>query len=69
MSFADALVSLAKTQRRIANDYAADLRAGRYPLAADQHRVEVVRLRNAAKTHLQWARREREWTHKMEAAS
>jgi hypothetical protein len=62
MSLADALVSLAKSQRRIANEYAADLRAGHYPLAADKHRVEIERLRNAARTHLQWARREREWT-------
>jgi hypothetical protein len=41
------------------------LRAGRYPLAADKHRVEVERLRNAARTHLQWARRERQWTQQM----
>ena len=69
MSLETALIRLAKTQRRIANDYAADLRAGHYPLAADQHRVEVERLRNAARTHLQWARREREWTQRMGAAS
>ena len=68
MSLANAFIRLAKTQRRIANKYAADLRAGRYPLAADKHRVEVERLRNAARTHLQWARRERQWTHKMEHA-
>jgi hypothetical protein len=69
MSLADAFISLAKTQRRLAGEYAADIRAGRYPLAADKHRVEVERLRNAAKTHLQWARREREWTQRMGAAS
>lgn len=71
MSLANAFIRLAKTQRRIANEYAADLRAGRYPLAADKHRVEVERLRNAARTHLQWARREREWNWnepRMEAA-
>jgi hypothetical protein len=68
MSFADALISLAKTQRRLAGEYAADIRAGYYPLAADKHRVEVERLRNAARTHLQWARRERQWTQRMGAA-
>ena len=71
MNLANAFIRLAKTQRRIANEYAADLRAGRYPLAADKHRVEVERLRNAARTHLQWARREREWNRnktRMEAA-
>jgi hypothetical protein len=68
MSLADALVSLAKSQRRIANEYAADLRAGHYPLAADQHRREIVRLRAAARTHLRWARRERQWTDRREAA-
>ena len=68
MSLADAFVSLAKTQRRLAGEYAADLRAGRYPLAAEKHRREIVRLRAAAREHLEWARREREWTHKMEAA-
>ena len=65
MNLANAFIRLAKTQRRIANEYAADLRAGHYPLAADKHRIEVERLRNAARTHLQWARRERQWTHKM----
>ena len=69
MNLANAFIRLAKTQRRIANEYAADLRAGRYPLAADKHRIEVERLRNAARTHLQWARRERQWTQHMEHAS
>ena len=69
MNLANAFIRLAKTQRRIANEYAADLRAGRYPLAADKHRVEVERLRSAARTHLQWARREREWTRRMGDAS
>jgi len=64
MSFADALISLAKSQRRIAGEYAADIRAGRYPLAADKHRREIIRLRAAAREHLQWARREREWTQR-----
>jgi hypothetical protein len=64
MSLADALVSLAKSQRRIAGEYAADLRAGRYPMAADKHRREIIRLRAAARTHLQWARRERQWTQR-----
>jgi len=64
MSFADALVSLAKSQRRIAGEYAADIRAGRYPLAAEKHRREIIRLRAAAREHLQWARRERQWTQR-----
>jgi hypothetical protein len=64
MSFADALISLAKSQRRIAGEYAADIRAGRYPLAADKHRREIIRLRAAAREHLQWARRERQWTQR-----
>ena len=68
MNLANAFIRLAKTQRRIANEYAADLRAGRYPLAADKHRIEVERLRSAARTHLQWARRERQWTQQMEHA-
>jgi hypothetical protein len=68
MSFADALISLAKSQRRIAGEYAADIRAGRYPLAADKHRREIIRLRAAAREHLQWARRERQWTDRREAA-
>jgi hypothetical protein len=68
MSLADAFISLAKTQRRLAGEYAADLRAGRYPLAADKHRREIIRLRSAAREHLEWARREREWTQRMEAA-
>jgi hypothetical protein len=37
-------------------------------MAAEKHRREIVRLRAAAREHLEWARREREWTHKMEAA-
>jgi hypothetical protein len=65
MNLANAFIRLAKTQRRIANEYAADLRAGHYPLVADKHRIEVERLRNAARTHLQWARRERQWTRRM----
>jgi hypothetical protein len=68
MSLADAFVSLAKTQRRLAGEYAADLRAGRYPLSADKHRREIIRLRAAAREHLEWARREREWTQQMGAA-
>jgi len=69
MSLADAFISLAKTQRRLAGEYAADIRAGRYPLSADKHRREIIRLRAAAREHLQWARREREWTQRMGAAS
>jgi hypothetical protein len=68
MSLADALISLAKTQRRIAGKYATELRTGLYPWRAEIQRAEIVRLRAAARTHLRWARREREWTHKMEAA-
>jgi hypothetical protein len=68
MSLADAFISLAKTQRRLAGEYAADLRAGRYPMSADKHRREIIRLRAAARTHLQWARRERQWTDRREAA-
>jgi len=68
MSFADALVSLAKSQRRIAGKYATELRTGLYPWRAENQRREIIRLRAAAREHLQWARREREWTHKMEAA-
>jgi len=34
MSFADALVSLAKSQRRIAGKYATELRTGLYPWRA-----------------------------------
>ena len=71
MSLEASLISLAKTQRRIANEHAADIRAGRFPLRAEQKRAEVIRLRNAARTHLQWARREREWNWnetRMEAA-
>ena len=59
MSLADAFVSLAKTQRRLAGEYAADLRAGRYPMAAEKHRREIARLRAGVRTHLEFARRER----------
>jgi len=62
MSLADAFISLAKTQRRLAGEYAADLRAGRYPMAADKHRREIARLRAGVRTHLEFARREREET-------
>jgi hypothetical protein len=62
MSLADAFISLAKTQRRLAGEYAADLRAGRYPLSADKHRREIARLRAGVRTHLEFARREREET-------
>ena len=61
MSLEASLISLAKTQRQIANEHAADIRAGRFPLRAEQKRIEVIRLRAAARTHLQWARRERHW--------
>ncbi len=57
-----AFISLAKTQRRIAGEYAAELRAGRYPLSAEKHRREIARLRAGVKTHLEFARREREGT-------
>jgi hypothetical protein len=68
MSFADALVSLAKSQRRIAGKYATELRTGLYPWRAENQRAEIVRLRAAAREHLQWARRERQWTDRREAA-
>ena len=57
-----ALVSLAKTQRRNAGEYAAELRAGHYPLSAERHRREIARLRAGVRTHLEFARREREET-------
>jgi hypothetical protein len=69
MSFADALVSLAKSQRRIAGKYATELRTGLYPWRAENQRAEIIRLRAAAREHLQWARRERQWTDRREAAS
>jgi len=68
MSLADALVSLAKSQRRIAGKYATELRTGLYPWRADHQRAEIIRLRAAAREHLEWARREREWTDRREAA-
>jgi hypothetical protein len=64
MSFADALVSLAKSQRRIAGKYATELRTGLYPWRAENQRAEVIRLRAAAREHLEWARRERQWTQR-----
>jgi hypothetical protein len=39
-----------------------------FPWRADHQRAEIVRLRAAAREHLEWARRERQGTHKMEAA-
>jgi len=64
MSFADALVSLAKSQRRIAGEHATELRAGLFPWRAENQRAEIVRLRAAAREHLEWARRERQWTQR-----
>ena len=61
MSLEKALISLARTQWRIANQHLADLRAGRFPRQAEYKRAEVIRLRASAWTHLQWARRERQW--------
>jgi hypothetical protein len=68
MSLADALISLAKSQRRIAGKYATELRTGLYPWRAENQRAEIVRLRAAAREHLEWARRERQWTDRREAA-
>jgi hypothetical protein len=61
MSLADALISLAKSQRRIAGEYAKELRAGLFPWRANYQRAEIVRLRAAAKENLGHAKREREW--------
>jgi hypothetical protein len=69
MSLADAFISLAKSQRRIAGKYATELRTGMFPWRADHQRAEIIRLRAAAREHLEWARREREWTQRMGAAS
>ena len=57
--FGRALVSLAKTQRRIAGEYAAELRAGRHSLATSAIRREIARLRAGVRTHLEFARREK----------
>jgi hypothetical protein len=40
-----------------------------FPWRADHQRAEITRLRAAAREHLEWARREREWTQRMGAAS
>lgn len=60
MSVYDALVSLAKSQRRIAGEYAAEIKAGLHSKSVGQKRTEIARLRRSARDHLQWARRERD---------
>jgi hypothetical protein len=62
MSLETAYTSLAKTQRRIAGEYAAEIKAGLHAKRVDEKRTEISRLRKAVKENLNWARRERETT-------
>ncbi len=62
MNLETAFIRLAKTQRRIANEYAAEIKAGLHAKCVDQKRTEITRLRKAVKENLKWARRERETT-------
>jgi hypothetical protein len=62
MSLANAFIRLAKTQRQIAGEYAAEIKAGLHVKCIDQKRTEIARLRKAVKENLNWARRERETT-------
>jgi len=62
MSLANAFIRLAKTQRQIAGEYAAEIKAGLHAKCIDQKRTEITRLRKAVKENLNWARRERETT-------
>jgi len=62
MSLANAFIRLAKTQRQIAGEYAAEIKAGLHAKCIDQKRTEIARLRKAVKENLNWARRERETT-------
>lgn len=62
MSLANAFIRLAKTQRQIAGEYAAEIKAGLHAKCVDQKRTEITRLRKAVNENLKWARRERETT-------
>ncbi len=62
MSLETAFIRLAKTQRQIAGEYAAEIKAGLHAKCIDQKRTEIARLRKAVKENLNWARRERETT-------
>jgi len=62
MSLADAFIRLAKTQRQIAGEYAAEIKDGLHAKCIDQKRAEISRLRKAVKENLNRARRERETT-------
>jgi hypothetical protein len=62
MSLANAFIRLAKTQRQIAGEYAAEIKAGLHAKCIDQKCAEIARLRKAVKENLNWARREREET-------
>lgn len=60
------LVSLARTQRRIAGQYAAWAREGGKNMARDMK--EAARLRREARWHLSWARDELRNVRALEAA-
>jgi hypothetical protein len=62
MSLETAYTSLAKTQRQIASEYAAEIKAGLHAKRVDEKRTEITRLRKAVKENLDRARRERETT-------
>jgi hypothetical protein len=62
MSLETAFYRLAKTQRRIAGEYAAEIKAGLHAKRVEEKRTEITRLRKAVKENLNWARRERETT-------
>jgi hypothetical protein len=54
---AKALLNLAKTQCCLSHEYEAWAREARDTNTRNRHHTEAVRLWDAAKWHLQWARR------------